>query len=245
MAGKPRSAGHAFREEPMDITTVLLDAGGVILDESEHETVRAQVIVETLVDAVPGYSLEDYYGDVAEAVQSFCPKTYAYVFWKHLEPDRRRFDEVYARHLAVWRERRPPLKLMAGLAEEVRALADHFALGIAGQYGREVVDLLDEHDLLDCFAHRFTQDDFAVTKPDPRCYEQMAQRMRVDPRSCVMVGDRIDKDVIPARQIGMKTIRIRVGLHRNQEPRVPDEMPDAELAGVAGLAAAVGSMAHG
>jgi len=229
----------------MDITTVLLDAGGVILDESEHETVRAEVIVETLGGVVPGYSIEDYYGDVAEAVECFCPKTYAYVFCKHLEPDRQRFDEVYARHLAVWRERRPRLKLMAGLAEEVRALAADFALGIAGQYGREVLDLLDAHGLLDYFAHRFTQDDFALTKPDPRYYEQMAQRMGVDPRSCVMVGDRIDKDVIPARQTGMKTIRIRQGLHRNQKPRVPDEMPDAELAGVAGLAAAVRSMAHG
>ena len=229
----------------MDITTVLLDAGGVILDESEHETARAQVIVETLGHVVPGYSLENYYADVEEAVQCFCPKTYAYVFWKHLEPDCRRFDEVHARHLAVWRERRPPLKLMAGLAQEVRALAAHFALGIAGQYGREVLDLLDEHDLLGCFVHRFTQDDFAITKPDPRYYEQMAQRMRMDPRSCVMVGDRIDKDVIPARQTGMKTIRIRAGLHRNQEPRVPDEMPDAELAGIAGLEDTVRSIADG
>ena len=55
--------------------------------------------------------------------------------------------------------------------------------------------------------------------------------------------DRIDKDVIPAKQVGMKTIRIRVGLHKNQLPRIPLEIPDAELDGISGLAAAVRKVA--
>jgi ribonucleotide monophosphatase NagD (HAD superfamily) len=44
-----------------------------------------------------------------------------------------------------------------------------------------------------------------------------------------MVGDRIDKDIIPAKMIGMKTIRIKSGIHKNQEPRTPDEMPDLSI----------------
>jgi hypothetical protein len=34
----------------------------------------------------------------------------------------------------------------------------------------------------------------------------------------------------------MKTILVRVGLHKNQMPRIPFEVPDAELNGVSGLA---------
>ena len=41
-----------------------------------------------------------------------------------------------------------------------------------------------------------------------------------------MVGDRIDKDIIPAKMVGMKTIRIKTGIHKNQEPRIPKEIPD-------------------
>ena len=41
-----------------------------------------------------------------------------------------------------------------------------------------------------------------------------------------MVGDRIDKDIIPAKLVGMKTIRIRTGIHKNQEARTPEEIPD-------------------
>ena len=58
-----------------------------------------------------------------------------------------------------------------------------------------------------------------------------------------MVGDRIDKDIIPAKQVGMKTILIRVGLHKNQRPRIPDELPDLELPNIVGLASAVDRLA--
>ena len=43
----------------------------------------------------------------------------------------------------------------------------------------------------------------------------------------------------------MKTIRIRVGIHRGQEPRIPFEVPDIELPGVTGLAGAVRRLAAG
>ena len=45
-----------------------------------------------------------------------------------------------------------------------------------------------------------------------------------------MVGDRIDKDITPANVLGMKTIRIKTGLHKNQEPRIPLEVPGLTIA---------------
>jgi ribonucleotide monophosphatase NagD (HAD superfamily) len=58
-----------------------------------------------------------------------------------------------------------------------------------------------------------------------------------------MVGDRIDKDVIPARLVGMRTVRIRLGLHREQRARSPEEVPDAELPSVVGLAETIETLA--
>ena len=64
----------------MPTSTVLLDAGGVILDESEHEAVRAEIAVEVLGAVVPGYSVADYPSDIDEAVESFSTATYETCF---------------------------------------------------------------------------------------------------------------------------------------------------------------------
>jgi HAD superfamily hydrolase (TIGR01509 family) len=228
----------------MQTTTILLDAGGVILDETEDERARVKTAVEVLAGAIPGYSSEMLYADLDEAIALFCPRILAYAYWKHVKPDRAAFDELYKSFVETWRSRRPPLKLMTGFETEVRAISKRLKVGIAGQYGRSLLALLEAEALLDCFTFHFTQDDFRITKPDPRYLEQIATACGVAPQECIMVGDRVDNDIIPAKQVGMKTILVRVGLHKNQKPRTPHELPDVELEGIAGLADAVVRLAE-
>jgi FMN phosphatase YigB (HAD superfamily) len=221
----------------MNLTTVLLDAGGVLLDEAEMEVHRAELTARFLTRHGHDCTPDDYWADVEEAVHAFDPEAYRYVFRKH------GCEDLYAAFLEEWRPGRPPLRLMEGAAEALHALTRRFRVGIAGQYGAEVIDLLESHGLLDCFAWRFTQDDFTRTKPDPRYFQQIVDACGVDAGECILVGARIDKDVIPAKQLGMRTIRIRVGLHRHQQPRVPSEAPDVTLESVAGLADAAAQLA--
>jgi HAD superfamily hydrolase (TIGR01509 family) len=221
------------------LRAVLLDAGGVLLDEQTMETSRAEATARFLAAFVPDYSVDRYWADTEKAVQAFTPDTYVHVFWKYLKPDQAGCEAAYRSFRQEWRDARPPLKLMPRIGDELRKLAASFQVGIAGQYGAEVLDLLERRGLTNCFAWRFTQDDFELTKPDPRYLLQICEACGVPPAECVMVGDRIDKDVIPAKQVGMRAVRIRVGLHRNQRPRVPFEVPDVELESVVGLADAV------
>jgi HAD superfamily hydrolase (TIGR01549 family) len=220
-------------------TTVLLDAGGVILDESEQEKIIAEIIVELLSRTNSGYSGLKYQDDIEEAVQSFSPKTYQFVLWKHFKGDQLAFNEHYDLFFEKWLSLKPPLQLSRGFEIEIKNISKHLQVGIAGQYGREILDLLERESLLDCFAYKFTQDDFSITKPDPRYYEQIADACGVDPKECIMVGDRIDKDIVPAKQLSMKTVLVRAGIHKNQQPRIPTEIPDAELESVSGLAEVV------
>ncbi|MHC4472813.1 MAG: HAD family hydrolase [Planctomycetota bacterium] len=232
-------------QPPEPPRAVLLDAGGVLLDETEHERLIADLVTEVLAGVVPGYSLARYHRDIEEAVATFCPGAYQYVVWKGVGGDIEAFDRVWTETMARWRDRKPELTLMPGIDREIRSLDEEFSLAIAGQYGGEILDVLRKHSLLDCFTSTLTQDDFEVTKPDPRFFEQLARSMRVEPERCIVVGDRIDKDVVPARQLGMKAVLVRVGLHRDQQPRIPSEVPDVELSSVTGLADAVRALGAG
>jgi putative hydrolase of the HAD superfamily len=40
-----------------------------------------------------------------------------------------------------------------------------------------------------------------------------------------MVGDRIDNDIAPANLLGITSILLRTGRHRNQAPRTWEEVP--------------------
>jgi beta-phosphoglucomutase-like phosphatase (HAD superfamily) len=61
----------------------------------------------------------------------------------------------------------------------------------------------------------------------------------VPPAECILVGDRLDRDIAPAKALGMATIRFRTGRHRRQKPRSPAETPDEEVTDVAELEAAI------
>jgi FMN phosphatase YigB (HAD superfamily) len=83
--------------------------------------------------------------------------------------------------------------------------------------------------ILKYFTFPFSQDDFELTKPDPRYFEQILEKAGVKAEESAMVGDRIDKDIVPAKQVGMKTIRIRTGIHKDLAARIPFEIADREI----------------
>lgn len=63
--------------------------------------------------------------------------------------------------------------------------------------------------------------------------------LNVPPAECIMVGDRIDADIAPAKAAGMATIQFRSGRWRRQRPRSEAETPDAVVTDVAELEAAL------
>lgn len=207
---------------------VFLDAGGVILDETEHEQIRAALAVSLLDKQNSTYSIADYWDDVDEAVHIYVPQVYEYVFWKHTG-EYESFGKLYIEYKTLCNQLSPGLKLMHGISEVLPKLSRSYHLGVAGQYGKELITLLEEKDLVEYFKYTATQDDFLLTKPDPRYFEQILDKAGVEASESVMIGDRIDKDVIPAQQVGMKTIRIKTGLHRNQVARIPIEIADIEI----------------
>ena len=218
---------------------VLLDAGGVILDEAEYEEAVSRIVVEILQEKRGDYTVEDYWSDVRESIRRYCPRTVRYVLWKRCGRSPAVYERVHERYAKAVSRSMPPLRLFKGIEHEVRELSAHFLVVYAGQYGSEVYALLEECGIAGLFANQLSQSDFSITKPDPRYVEQIAARAGVAAGACVMVGDRIDKDVIPAKQNGMGTVIVKTGIYRIQEPRIPEEVPDVTLEGIEGLAQAI------
>lgn len=50
-----------------------------------------------------------------------------------------------------------------------------------------------------------------IAKPDPAIFRLALERADCEAKNSVMIGDRLDNDIIPAKQLGMQTIWVRQG----------------------------------
>jgi putative hydrolase of the HAD superfamily len=67
-----------------------------------------------------------------------------------------------------------------------------------------------------------------VSKPDPRIFEIALERLRAAPDSAVMVGDSFDRDIRPARDLGMKTMWLAPGRAAScPDPALADAIIDS------------------
>lgn len=58
---------------------------------------------------------------------------------------------------------------------------------------------------------------WGVEKPDAGFFDRVAEEAGAPPAEIVYVGDRVDNDVLPALEAGMRAVRIRRGEHAQVE----------------------------
>ena len=68
--------------------------------------------------------------------------------------------------------------------------------------------------------------ELGLAKPDPAIFELALEQAGCKSHQAVMIGDRIDNDIRPAKALGWKTIHVLQGSARNQVPREPMEEAD-------------------
>ena len=222
------------------IEAVLFDVGGPLDLEVAHETRVDRRMVEVLgglgvvVDPATLRAASDW------AVEVFAPDAYRAMLWRLAGPEKREAA------LAAWgASSGPPLPIdpRPGIGELLRDLRDRgLKLGLAANQPSRTVERLHACGLGEFFDGSETTGDHGFRKPDVRLFLRACERLGVAPEACVMVGDRIDCDIAPARVLGMKTVRLVYGRHAAQQPRWAGEVPDAEVADAAGIGRAIAAM---
>jgi putative hydrolase of the HAD superfamily len=81
-----------------------------------------------------------------------------------------------------------------------------------------------------------------LRKPDARAFTSACEALGAIPAEAILVGDRIDVDIAPAKACGWVAIQFLGGRHRRQRPRTAAETPDAVVTDVHELEAAILAM---
>ncbi len=87
-----------------------------------------------------------------------------------------------------------------------------YRLGIIANQVAGTAQRLDTWGLLKYIDILAASAELGVAKPDPLIFEKALELAGCQPKNSVMVGDRLDNDILPAKVLGMGTVWIRKGL---------------------------------
>lgn len=174
-----------------NIKWLFLDVGSTIVDEHvayEHRIKdiadRANVPYNNVYETAIGFYRQNKKGDL-EAAKLFgveLPK------W-HKE------DEI----------------LYSDTAECLKFLSSKYKIGIIANQSLGTKERLEQHGILRFIDLVVASAEEGVAKPDKRIFEIALERSNCHPNDAIMIGDRIDNDIVPANLLGMHTIWIRQG----------------------------------
>ncbi len=101
--------------------------------------------------------------------------------------------------------------IIPGVQPMLRALAQHYTLGIVSTRSREAAHaFLEQYHLKELFSIVVTREDTERLKPHPEPLLYAAQRLQLKPEACVMVGD-TPVDIRAARRAGAWSLGVLCG----------------------------------
>ncbi len=77
--------------------------------------------------------------------------------------------------------------------------------------------------------------EIGYAKPDKEIFEKAFELAECTAEESVMVGDRLDNDIIPAKAIGMKTVWVKNGLAKYQSAELGEGVADYQIGSLSEL----------
>lgn len=230
------------------IHAILFDIGGPIDTEATSERLIDRDIRAALAGEGFAITDEEFQGANERCIRAFAPNLYHALVWDLTGHDAAASERIAARLRDGARSRleeRGGYEIRAGIPELLGELVSHgFLLGLAANQPAYALEELERAGLLHYFRHRGVSATEGFRKPDVRLFLAACNGLGVEPREAIMVGDRVDNDICPAKTLGMQTILFRTGRHREQQPRSWEEVADAEVHDADGLRAAIDELTN-
>ena len=199
-----------------DIRWVFFDIGNTLINEEEAVRERILQIQVDLRDRGFLISAEAIRAALEEASAEYAPSLVSRAI--AMLTDSEELGEcLKARY--VWRK---DLERPYPEAERVlSALSGRYSIGIIANQPPGTETRLRRWGLLRYIALTIASAEVGLIKPDLSIFKLAMRRAEVRAEEMVMIGDRIDNDITPAKTLGLKTIRIKQGLSQRQVPKGP------------------------
>lgn len=194
---------------------IFFDVGSTVMDERlayEHRMRDIAALANTAYDSVYETAMEFYRQNLKGDLETARKYGVELTKW-HTEDERLYSDAV----------------------ECLERLSKKYKLGIIANQSLGTRDRLAQHGILRYFDLVIASAEEGCAKPDRRIFEIALERSNCPAMCAVMVGDRIDNDIVPAKALGMGTIWIKQGFGQYWNITRECERPDCEVSNLTEL----------
>jgi HAD superfamily hydrolase (TIGR01549 family) len=195
---------------------VFFDIGGVMYDDS----IYARSWMKALRESGASFTDEEFDAEYA-AARAAQSESFRRRLTARFLGSVDRLATVEARAARYWAY--PPTALYPDVVPCLEALEGRFRLGVIANQPSSVRQAMERDGLTRFFEVWGVSDDLGLQKPDPKLFSHVLYTAGVSPARTVMLGDRLDYDVRPAKAAGMHAVWVLRG-------EAPDEPTPAQLA---------------
>lgn len=185
---------------------IFFDLGSTLVDESEFLKERCKIIFEqNNLDA------DEFYKKVLEYAEkdAFAIRWAAQDFGVALPKWFGEFERLYP-----------------DVEEILKNLSQKFKLGIIANQVVGTQKRIDNWGIGKYFDVVVASAEAGCEKPDLKIFNMALKQAKCSPSEAVMIGDRLDNDIIPAKKLGMNTVWVRQGFAKFQSVKNELERPD-------------------
>lgn len=119
--------------------------------------------------------------------------------------------------------------LYKGVPESLDRLSKKYKIGIIANQPLGTKSRLEKHKILQYIDLIIASAEEGVSKPDKRIFQIALEKSGCNPENSVMIGDRVDNDIIPAKALGMHTIWVKQGFGKYRNIESEEERADFEV----------------
>lgn len=186
---------------------VFFDVGSVLYNDDPQNYLAYQLVHERIRQHHPEYTFEEMLAE-REVHARDGANWILHAIAKRLLPDestRGLFGEIRQRLIPTYDENHLPNEGMHDVLDE---LSKQYRLGVIANQPPECRESLKRRGVLEHFDVVAISEEIDLHKPDVRLYEWAIREAGCDPGRSVMIGDRLDNDIAPAREVSMRTILV-------------------------------------
>jgi HAD superfamily hydrolase (TIGR01549 family) len=206
----------------------------------------------------PIYGDRPYYEALLAAIKELRPDADEKAFWAEFQAARRdqrgpftrrlsllfvgedELDGVIDRGRDLWHYR--PEDLQPDVRPTLETLSRSYRLGVLANQERWVREVLARDGLAGYFDVWAVSAEVGSEKPDPAIFEHALAEAGSPAERCVMVGDRLDNDVVPSRRQGLKGVWLLRGEAPDEPTREQLAQADAAIGSLEELPATLDSL---